>query len=154
MKHNNIFATLSNFPFTQIFLLSEIWLVFLKWDLLVSFFNYKYWQITIDKSNIINQNDTQLPQVLDIIRLSEKVGRHHIRNMNCLRRCLCQKQLLEKRQFSCELHIGVKMADGSLKAHSWLSYHNVLINDSTEVVSQYTELEASSNSKIFSALRG
>jgi len=144
----------SSLSFTQILLLSEMWLIFLKWDLLVSFFNYRYWQLTFDRNHIINEKDTHLPQVLNIIRLSEKVGRHHLRKMNCLRRCLSQKQLLTKRHYPCELHIGVKLADGSLKAHAWLSYNTMLINDSTGVVSQYTELETSANNKIFSVLRG
>jgi hypothetical protein len=140
--------------FTQVLLLSEMWLVFLKWDLLVSFFHYRHWQLRFDKNHIFSENKLGLPQVLDIIRLSEKVGRHHIRKMNCLRRCLCQKQLLEKRHYPCELHIGVKIADGSLKAHSWLSYNEVLINDSEEIIQQYTALEKSVNNNILTALRG
>jgi hypothetical protein len=67
---------------------------------------------------------------------------------------LCQKQLLEKRHYPCELHIGVKMADGNLKAHSWLSYNEVLINDSEEIIQQYTALEKSANNDILSTLRG
>jgi hypothetical protein len=148
-----VFATLRCLSFTQLLLLSEMWLVFLKWDLLVSFFHYRHWQLRFDK-NILSENKSCLPQVLDIIRLSEKVGRHHLRKMNCLRRCLCQKQLLEKRHYPCELHIGVKMADGNLKAHSWLSYNEVLINDSEEIIQQYTALEKSANNDILSTLRG
>ncbi|MFT5924949.1 MAG: hypothetical protein ACI9LE_001954 [Paraglaciecola sp.] len=149
-----MFASLSSLTFTRVMLLSEMWLVFLKWDLLVSFFNYRHWQLTFDKHNILSENKSGLPQVLDIIRLSEKVGRHHLRKMNCLRRCLCQKQLLEKRHYLCELHIGVKIVDGSLNAHAWLSHNKVLINDSEEIIQQYTALEKSANSNILSALRG
>ncbi|MFT5311940.1 MAG: hypothetical protein ACI8Z9_000416 [Paraglaciecola sp.] len=154
MKFKQAFTTLSNLSFAQLWLLGEIWLVFLKWDLLVSLFHYRYWQLTFDKTTALMENKANFPQVLAIIRLSEKVGRNHLRKMNCLRRCLCQKQLLERRHYPCELHIGVQITDDKLKAHSWLSYNDVLINDSAEIVSQYTELEQSANTSILFALRG
>jgi hypothetical protein len=154
LKHKNVFEKVSNLSVTQLILLSEMWLVFLKWDLLVSFCNYRYWQLSFDKNNIISESKSSLPEVLNIIRLSEKVGRHHLRKMNCLRRCLSQKQLLEKRHYPCELHIGIKITDGKLNAHAWLSYNEVLINDSEEMIQQYSALKKSTNSKILSALRG
>ena len=138
----------------QLVFICEAWWVFLKWDLLISFFNYKYWPITFDKNATIIEGNPGLSQVLDIIRLSEKVGRHHIRKMNCLRRCLCQQQLLEKRHYICDLHIGVKVSLNGVKAHSWLTFNNMLINDSEELIKQYTELEKSTNSNILAALRG
>jgi hypothetical protein len=74
--------------------------------------------------------------------------------MNCLRRCLCQQQLLATKHYVCQLHIGVKITDNNVQAHSWLSYEGALINDSEELIKQYTELEKSTNTKILSALRG
>ena len=53
-----MFATLSCLSFTQLLLLSEMWLVFLKWDLLVSFFHYRHWQLRFDK-NILSEKCIQ-----------------------------------------------------------------------------------------------
>jgi hypothetical protein len=154
LKDKSLREKLAAMSLKQLVFICEAWWVFLKWDLLISFFSYKYWPIKFDKNETIIDGDAQLPQVLDIIRLSEKVGRHHLRKMNCLRRCLSQHQLLEKRRYPCELHIGVKITDDGVKAHSWLTYNNVLINDSKDIITEYSELETSANSKILSALRG
>jgi hypothetical protein len=169
LKPKRLFSALRKLSFSQLLLVVHIWWLFLKWDLLVSFFDYKYWRLTFEqkpfkkalqeKSPAVqtkpdNKHDQSLPYILGIIRLSEIVGRHHLRHMNCLRRCLCQQQLLAQQHYDCQLHIGVKITDNNLQAHSWLSYQGALINDSEELIKQYTELEKTTNSKILSALRG
>lgn len=174
MKPKRLFSALRKLSFTQLLLVLHIWWLFLKWDLLVSFFHYKYWRLTFaqkpfkqepkekkpqEKESAVqakpdNKHSESLPHILGIIRLSERVGRHHLRHMNCLRRCLCQQQLLAKKHYNCQLHIGVKITENKVQAHSWLSYQGALINDSEETVSQYTELEKSANSNILTALRG
>jgi len=168
LKPKRLFSALCKLSFTQLVLVLHIWWLFLKWDLLVSFFHYKYWRLTFEqkpfkkaqekepavKAKPDNKHSQSLPHILGIIRLSERVGRHHLRQMNCLRRCLCQQQLLATKHYNCQLHIGVKITDNNVQAHSWLSYQGALINDSEETVSQYTELEKSANIKILSALRG
>jgi hypothetical protein len=169
LKAKWLFSALCQLSFTQLVLVLHIWWLFLKWDLLVSFFNYKYWRLTFEQEPFKqapqekitavqakphDNHDKSLPHIQGIIRLSERVGRHHLRNMNCLRRCLCQQQLLATKHYNCQLHIGVKITDNNVQAHSWLSYQGALINDSEETVSQYTELEKSANSNILAALRG
>ena len=154
MKLKKLFNSASQLSFTHLLLLGEAWLVFLKWDLLVSYFHYRHWQLSFDKPQPVIDDEDHLRQILDIIKLTEKVARNHIRKMNCLRRCLCQRQLLAKRNYPCELHIGVKITDGKVEAHSWLSYNSIVINDSQQVIAQYTELEKSANQGILAALRG
>jgi hypothetical protein len=169
LKPKRLFSALRKLSFTQLLLVLHIWWLFLKWDLLVSFFHYKYWRLTFaqkplkqqpfkqqpsEQAKPDNKHSESLPHILGIIRLSERVGRHHLRHMNCLRRCLCQQQLLAKKHYNCQLHIGVKITENKVQAHSWLSYQGALINDSEETVSQYTELEKSANSNILTALRG
>jgi hypothetical protein len=169
LKPKRLFGALRKLSFSQLLLVVHIWWLFLKWDLLVSFFDYKFWRLTfsqkplkqktlkkapIEQTKPDNKHDQSLPYILGIIRLSERVGRHHVRKMNCLRRCLCQQQLLAQQHYDCQLHIGVKITDNNLQAHSWLSYQGTLINDSEELIKQYTELEKTTNSKILSALRG
>jgi hypothetical protein len=169
LKPKRLFSALRKLSFTQLLLVLHIWWLFLKWDLLVSFFHYKYWRLTFaqkplkqqpfkqqpsEQAKPDNKHSESLPHILGIIRLSERVGRHHLRHMNCLRRCLCQQQLLATKHYICQLHIGVKITENKVQAHSWLSYQGALINDSEETVSQYTELEKSANSNILTALRG
>ena len=78
-----------------------------------------------------------------IIRLSEIAGRHHLKTMNCLRRCLVQRRLLRKLiGVRAELVLGVK-TEGGFGAHSWLRAGGAIINDSPEVTSCYRSLAAS-----------
>lgn len=123
---------------------TQSWLIYLKWDLLISFFSYKRWQshlACLNSTNSYSKNQSIAPERLhNIIKLNEKAGRNHFRKMNCLRRCLCQKELLNNVGIDCALHLGVKFVEGKLAAHSWLSINNDIINDSQEVVSTYEEL--------------
>ncbi len=127
----SLFTKLFSLSKTELSILLEAWGgVFLKWDWLISFTQYSNWQGEI--ANLTSENDAVAPenkadeaslsQLTLVIKLSEKVAKHHIRKMNCLRRCLTQKQMLQKRGYPTRMHIGVAIDNETLKAHAWLTY--------------------------------
>ncbi len=119
----------------------ESWIMYLKWDIKISAFNYNKWKDSINVSTEAQQSaEVDLDEVNQLIKINEKAGRNHIRKMNCLRRCLCQKQLLAKRSINTKLHFGVQLNNGQLSAHSWLTCQGRIINDSIEETSKYKEL--------------
>lgn len=85
--------------------------------------------------------DTSLSEVRQLIKLSESVGKHHFIKVNCLRRAMVQKSLLERLGVSSHLVIGVKKDQNDFAAHCWLTYQNQIINDSKETTSEYIALE-------------
>lgn len=158
----SLFTKLFSLSKTELSILLEAWWVFLKWDWLISFTQYSNWQNEIanlsgTNNSIIpdnNQEDkTSLAQVALVIKLSEKVARHHLRKMNCLRRCLTQKQMLKKRGYTTRMHIGVAINNEKLKAHAWLTYQGKLINDSQTIVAGYNELKTPNEKMILSSFK-
>ncbi len=153
------FKKLLKFNIKELWLLTYAWFVFLKWDFLISFIDFKKWRAQIDNvtfennNNGLTTNTAKLTEIKAIINISEIAGRHHIKKMNCLRRCLTQKQLLNRRGYHCNLHLGVKIEQSNLKAHSWLSFQGLVINDSEDVSSRYSELKVASEDDIFCALK-
>lgn len=146
------------FSTAEYFIILEAWFIFLKWDLLISFTQYKNWRSEIgDLTNInesIKETDIPLPeQVKLIIKLSETAGRFHFRKMNCLRRCLTQQKMLSKRGFNTRMHIGVSIEENKLKAHAWLTLQGKIINDSEDVLNRYSELKVTNEHQILSALK-
>jgi len=146
-----------SFSFYEYRIFTQSWFLYLKWDLLISFFNYKYWQSHLGYSSLLNghsNKQTITPVFLHkIIQLNEKAGRNHFRKMNCLRRCLCQKEQLSNIGFICSLHLGVKFVEGKLAAHSWLSLNGEVINDSPDVISTYEELVNLTEAKALSLFK-
>lgn len=156
-------AKLFKFSFKELWILLEAWLTFLKWDLLISFSQYERWRNEL--SGLHNGNDSttsaefsplpfeQIEQIKKIIKLSEIAGRFHIRKMNCLRRCISQEKMLEKRGFKTRMHIGVRFEEEKLKAHAWLTLQGKVINDSDDVSTRYSELKAISEQDILRHLK-
>ncbi len=77
-----------------------------------------------------------------LVRLTERVARHHLRPMNCLRRTLAARLILARRGISSSAHIGVRIGDDQvLRAHAWLSDgHGGVLNDAPDVTRRYREL--------------
>ena len=150
-------AKLFQFTFTELCILVEAWFIFLKWDLLISFTQYKYWRSEL---NGLNDSASQslslesslpaplplekplLKEITALIKLSETAGRFHVRKMNCLRRCLTQQKMLVKRGYKTQMHIGVRFEEQKLKAHAWLTLQGKVINDTDDVSTRYSELKA------------
>ena len=149
---------LFQFSLKEQWLLVNAWFVFLKWDFLIAYVNFERWReklnLSVGNSNQCStvKNDINLKAVKLIISISEVAGRNHIRKMNCLRRCLTQKQLLNNRGYETEMHIGVTLTEGNLSAHIWLTYNNNIINDSEDVVERYKELKTINNQEIINTL--
>lgn len=136
------FAKLLSLPRDQLWVFIDAWCLFLKWDFLVSTIPYSRWRAKITTSPLPQSATAaaSLPAIQIIINTSEKAARNHLRKMNCLRRCLCQRQLLAKRKIASDLHFGVALEQGRVAAHCWLTWQGIVINDSNDVVQQYTEL--------------
>jgi hypothetical protein len=157
----SLFTKLFSLSKTELSILLEAWVVFLKWDWLISFTQYSNWQGEI--ANLTSENDAVAPenkadeaslsQLTLVIKLSEKVAKHHIRKMNCLRRCLTQKQMLQKRGYPTRMHIGVAIDNETLKAHAWLTYQGKIINDSDDVTTRYGELKAKNEQAILRSFK-
>ena len=150
---------LFKFSVKELWVLLEAWFIFVKWDLLISFTKYETWRNEITLSpNLDNAsssiNDATLAnQIKQIIKLSETAARFHIRKTNCLRRCLSQQQMLKKRGFAAQMHIGVRFEEEQLLAHAWLTLQGKVINDSEDVIDRYSELKSVSEKGILTALR-
>jgi hypothetical protein len=140
------FSKVFTFTLKELFILLEAWFIFLKWDFLISFMKYNTWRNQLTKLNVQEESTTIsifiFEQVKQIIELSEIAGRFHFRKMNCLRRCIVQQKLLEKRGVKARMHIGVRFKDTTLIAHAWLTLQGKIINDSADVSSRYSELKA------------
>lgn len=150
---------LFKYSLKELWVLFEAWFIFVKWDLLISFTKYETWRNEIILSpNLDNAsssiNDATLAnQIKLIIQLSETAARFQIRNMNCLRRCLSQQQMLKKRGFSAKMHIGVRFEEEQLLAHAWLTLQGKVINDSEDVTDRYSELKVNNEHAILNALK-
>jgi len=154
-------AKVFKLSFAELFILLEAWIVFFKWDLLISFTRYENWRNKMSalpdplelNCSTAETKATVPEQVKLIIKLSEIAGRAHIRKMNCLRRCLSQQQMLLKRGLATRMHIGVNIEDEKLKAHAWLTFHGEVINDSNDVTNRYSELKAANQHSILNTLK-
>jgi hypothetical protein len=106
----------------------------------IAYVPFRFWKHRI--ADISNQlTDVPPPEIRQLIKLSESVGRHHFIKTNCLRRSMVQKSLLERMGIRCKLIIGVKKSHQSFAAHCWLTYQNQIINDSVDNIDEYIALE-------------
>lgn len=152
-------SRLSSYSYSDLWIFVASWFIYLKWDILISVFKYKNWsKHLLNQQNNTDQNLLNVDHAMNIskirqlIRINETASRNHMRKMNCLRRCLCQKEILNNRLIQSKLHIGVKFVEGKLAAHSWLTHNNEIINDSQEIITTYTELTHKLDHKTLMAL--
>lgn len=130
----------------RIWYLIEAYLLLSKYHFLITRKGYSYWRHHLNSKQNFNKPTITIQTVT--IALSKNLNRHilaivrHSRSdMNCLRRCLTLKTMIERRHGTCTLHIGVKITDeGNLFAHSWVTVEGELVNDSIETVSEYTTI--------------
>jgi hypothetical protein len=152
-------AKLFKFSAKELWVLVEAWFIFVKWDLLISFTKYDNWRHQISLLPLLhntkeNRNEAaRAKQIKLIIKLSQIAARFQVRKTNCLRRCLSQQQLLKKRGFSAQIHIGVRFEDKKLLAHAWLTLQGKVINDSADVSTRYSELKAKNEQVILKSLK-
>ncbi|MBU2977716.1 lasso peptide biosynthesis B2 protein [Alteromonas sp. C1M14] len=112
------------------------WIKFLLWDWRIRHQSYKKWQ-----HRVFSVSEVAPKPVPDgLISVIEKAGRHHIRHMNCLRRCMVTMDIMQRQGISPQLHFGVRRAGTKTQAHCWLTLDDKLLNDGPEVIDTYTEL--------------
>jgi hypothetical protein len=128
----------------------RLWGAFIIWHWIIAYVPFRFWKHHL--THISNQlTDMPLSEVRQLIKLSESVARHHFVKVNCLRRSMVQKTLLDRMGISSQLVIGVKKNQQGFAAHCWLTYQNHIINDSQETTSEYIALEKidTNNSNLF-----
>ena len=118
-------------------MLIEAWLTLTWVDFVISFLPYRWW-----KSWLINQPEAKTNQTIPFERLVWSVNaaaNHHLRKPTCLRRSLTLKRMLQRRNISATLHIGIKRNGVGVDAHAWVEYNGFVLNDSTDVVANYSQ---------------
>ena len=137
-------------PITHQLIACRLWWSFIYWHWVIEYVPFRFWKKhIIDISNQLT--DMPLAEVRQLIKISESVARHHFIKVNCLRRCMVQKSLLDRMGISSHLIIGVKKNQQIFAAHCWLTYQNHIINDTQDTTSEYVALEKidTSNASIF-----
>lgn len=130
-----------------------------KWDAVIQKQPYESWKKHLDSKVIMPSfqhsrtslcllNRDYLQKISSHVNV---IVRHYPSELNCMRRSLAIKSMIERRHGQCKMHIGVKMEtplkvdDHSstlpvVAAHAWITVNQVLINDTQEKVSQYHEI--------------
>jgi hypothetical protein len=138
---NKPLSTLLKLNIKQQFFVFLAWLLFIVWHVKITYLPYRWWRKSLSSdADIQDQPDTHI-RAMQLVDLIEKAGRHHFVQINCLRRCMVQKQLLHLYKLNSQLCIGVKKEQGKFAAHCWLVVNNHIINDSFEETKGYTELK-------------
>lgn len=73
-------------------------------------------------------------------RWIEAAARHHVIRAHCLQRSLVLHHWLQEEGLPSALHIGVRRADGALKAHAWVQVGGYVLNDRPVTVAAFTPL--------------
>jgi hypothetical protein len=126
-------------PFAYKIVAIKAFALFIYWNILISWIPYRIWKTQLFKKPQIF-SDGSLEDITKITQLIEKVARHHIVKINCLRRCAVQKQILAQMGYPAELVFGVKKQQNLFAAHCWLTYKSKIINDSIAETSHYVPL--------------
>lgn len=93
----------------------------------------------LDEQN--NHIECDIKAIKHINSVFDIAVRHNYKSMNCLRRCLALKAVLNRNTQPSELHIGVRMdSNKNVQAHSWLTSKDTLINDNQNNIDTYQEI--------------
>lgn len=140
----NKIRRLFNTPWRDLAVIAEAWLIFAWVDIILRYRPFQRWRGWLNTALNEQPNQTgnarMLAKTRRLIRLSEIAARHHWSNMNCLRRSLVQKRLLQRRHIAVSLSIGVCHQGEQFKAHAWLSQQGSILNDTSENIVQYTPM--------------
>ena len=136
-------------PSSKYLLLIEAFWYLLKWDRIINKRAFKDWQqhLNIATTPAKTEKSLSLSDIQNLRKAIDAIVRRSPRPLNCMRRCLALKTMIERRGEQCQLHIGVKFEhSGSdaqskqLKAHAWITSKGTVINDNAESLSQYQEI--------------
>jgi hypothetical protein len=140
----NFLKKWSTLPTKHKRIVCRLWGSFVYWHLIITYLPFRLWKHHIaDTPHQLT--DMPISEVRRLIKLSESVGRHHFIKVNCLRRCMVQKSLLNRIGISNKLIIGVKKSQQNFAAHCWLTHQNQVINDSLDSTNEYIALEKIEN---------
>ena len=151
-------------PSKHKFVICRLWGAYIYWHCVIEYLPFRLWKHHIidnsskspdmplhkvDESEIVE--DIKEKKARQLIQLSESVGRNHFVKVNCLRRCMVQKSLLNRLGINSQLTIGVKKSQKIFAAHCWLTYQNRIINDTQNNTNEYIALEkiTSQNVSVF-----
>lgn len=116
----------------------QAWCLYAYWHTKIAFSQFETWNAEL----FLQQEQGEAAHVpKQLIETIEMAGRHHIKKMNCLRRCLVTKSLLQQYGVTPKLHFGVRFVGKNFEAHCWLTANGVLLNDSADNVNTYSELK-------------
>ena len=71
----------------------------------------------------------------------ELAARQRVAKTTCLRRSLVLWTLMRRAGIESDLRLGVRKAKGTFSGHAWVEIEGVVINDSVDVVRQYTIID-------------
>lgn len=134
--------------FKYLLLIEALWYL-LKWDRIINKRAFSEWQqhLNVDVVPANKQANLSLSDIQKMRKAIDAIVRRSPRPLNCLRRCLALKTMIERRGEQCQLHIGVKFEhvdsepqSKQLKAHAWITSKATVINDNAESLSQYQEI--------------
>jgi hypothetical protein len=128
----------------RIYVMALSFILLAKWDWRISRQAYQTWQYALADNTNCSSPMLSLEQCRSLVRLFNKMVRHHYRPMNCLRRSLALRDLLSYYKTPCSIRVGVRMSPHkTLEAHAWVVVNDTIINDSEAVVGTYKEIAAS-----------
>lgn len=129
-------------------LLIETLIALHKWHKIIGKQPYEQWREQVFDTQHTTASHTYASNDIEQANIIRKhidaIVRNYPIEFNCMRRCMALKSMLAKRTIHSQMHIGVKLdkqkGSGKLDAHSWITVNDVLINDSQERISEYTEI--------------
>lgn len=138
---SNALKTFMQLGLQQQLVVVHAWHLFIIWHLKISHFPYRIWRNALYKHSEFQDDPKVHLRAIDLCNLIEKAARHHFIKINCLRRCMVQKQILDAHKINSQLCIGVKKDQNKVAAHCWLVVNNHIINDSEYETQRYIELQ-------------
>ncbi len=89
------------------------------------------------QSVIFNSSERQINQAKKITRIVEMAARYSLLWSNCLKKSLVLWFLLRRQGILSQLRIGVQRDNGEFKAHAWIEYSGMVLNDSPYVHQEF-----------------
>ena len=99
---------------------------------------FRRWQSVLQRMITSQRTDnTHVATAQGIARVVNSASAQFFRNV-CLPRSMTLWWMLGRRGIASELRIGVSKEVGIFKAHAWLECQGIVLNDSTEVGTNFT----------------
>jgi hypothetical protein len=145
----------------DVLVLVRAWCLFVYVDWVVSRWAYERWPAWMKVDGVAGHAPVSAAEYGDtettaaqaeeravakrVVQLAEIAGRYNVSQMNCLRRCLVQRALLRRSGIFAKLELGVRKEGQSIAAHSWLTLHQQVLNDSEDVTRRYAQFDSAAD---------